>query len=498
MNRLLPRFTPLAIRIAAIVVVVVAVMGLAATYFLVDYLTRDSESNFAKRGQTLSLMLARMVSEGIAEENLDLVNRAAYILDEEDVVQVCVYTEFWHRIEIYPPEREAFHQAQLSPAIRNAAEFFAANREALFFQDQDDPNQHAFFARVLYQPFQDGPALDSGFVVIHLSNTPLHADRAEMLRTHLLVALLFCLVTIMLLVFLLHNQVVKPVKLLRREMEGFMQGGEPPAAATPVRDELDELKHQFGEMAGQIRRREEEALRFRQKLQRSNRELEQFAYIASHDLQEPLRVIASFVQLLEKRQGDKLDPKAREYMGYIVDATGRMKDLINDLLSYSRLATRSQPAVDIALDQILAKAKANLGLLIAEQEAEISSPGPLPTVRAEASQMTMLLQNLLANAIRYHRPGHPPRITITSQRRDQEWLVAVSDNGIGIEERYYERIFRIFQRLHTRDEYPGTGIGLAICQKIIERHQGRIWVESSPGEGSTFYFTLPIGTESRD
>ncbi|MDF1613799.1 sensor histidine kinase [Desulfurivibrio dismutans] len=489
-----PRFIPLAIRISTIVVGVVAAIGLAATVFLVNHLAKDTEAQFVQRGQTLSLILAKLVSEGIAEENLDLVNRASYIIREKDVVQVCVYNEFWGRIEVYPQQTGSVHEPELPPTILAAANFFASSPEARFFYTRDDHGpQHVFFARVFYQPFHDAPPMDAGFVVVHLSDRQLATARREMVRTHLATAALFSLVTILLLVWLLHVQVVKPLKGLHREMEDFTRQGAPPAPPPTVRDEVGELKRQFSEMARTIRRRERESHRFQQELQRSNQELEQFAYVASHDLQEPLRVISGFVQLLEKRQGDKIDAKGREHMAHIVEATGRMKELINDLLSYSRLSTKARPPEAVDLNQVVTRVEANLAQLIAENVAVIDCPEPLPTVRAEAGQMTMLLQNLLTNAVRYRRNDQPPRITITARRENGTWRLAVADNGIGIEQQYFDRIFKIFQRLHTRDEYPGTGIGLAICRKIVERHRGRLWVESTPGRGSTFYFTLPKG-----
>jgi PAS domain S-box-containing protein len=224
-------------------------------------------------------------------------------------------------------------------------------------------------------------------------------------------------------------------------------------------------------------------------LRRSNAELEQFAYVASHDLQEPLRAVAGMVQLLGQRYQGKLDERADEYIGHAVEASQRMQNLINDLLDYSRVGRFGKPFVPTALENSLKVALANLQAVIQESQAQITY-GPLPTVQADPGQLTQVLQNLIGNAIKF-RGDRAPQIQISAEKVEGAWRIAVSDNGIGIEPQYFERIFLVFQRLHTRREYPGTGIGLSLCKKIIERHGGKIWVESQPGQGATFYFTLP-------
>jgi len=225
-----------------------------------------------------------------------------------------------------------------------------------------------------------------------------------------------------------------------------------------------------------------------EELARSNRELEQFAYVASHDLQEPLRMISSYLQLLERRYRDRLDADASEFIGYAVEGASRMRAMINDLLNYSRVTTKAQPLVPVAMDAVLRTALSNLTVAIEESGARITSD-PLPEVQGDSGQLVQLLQNLVANAIKF-RGNEPPRIQLSAGSVPEGWRFSVRDNGIGIEPQYAERIFLIFQRLHTREEYPGTGIGLAVCQKIVERHGGRIWVQSQAGEGSTFHFTL--------
>ena len=223
-------------------------------------------------------------------------------------------------------------------------------------------------------------------------------------------------------------------------------------------------------------------------LTRSNEELQQFAYVASHDLQEPLRMISSYTQLLERRYEGVLDGDAKEFMHYIVDGAARMKQLIEDLLEYSRVGTRSRELQEIESSAALAKALANLRAAQRECGAQVTQ-GPMPRVIADASQLTQLFQNLLANSMKFHG-AEPPRIHVEGETRDEAWVFTVKDNGIGLDNQYAERIFMMFQRLHNKADYPGTGIGLAICKRIVDRHGGRIWVDSRPGGGSTFGFTL--------
>jgi PAS domain S-box-containing protein len=236
---------------------------------------------------------------------------------------------------------------------------------------------------------------------------------------------------------------------------------------------------------------EEKLNRLAEELGRSNAELEQFAYVASHDLQEPLRMIASYVQLLERRYADKLDQDAREYIGFSVDGAKRMQTLITDLLEFSRVTRKGNPFDRVSLDGVCRDALANLAVAAKEAEAKIDVD-PLPEVAGDSVQLTRLMQNLIGNAIKYRHAERACEIAVRASRKGRVWEIRVDDNGIGIDKAYFDRIFVIFQRLHTRADYPGTGIGLALCKKIVERHGGRLWVESEPGAGASFIFTIPV------
>jgi len=251
---------------------------------------------------------------------------------------------------------------------------------------------------------------------------------------------------------------------------------------------------QFATLFSDITRRKEEEemlARYSQELARSNAELERFAYVVSHDLQEPLRMVGSYAQLLARRYQGQLDAQADEFIGYMTDGVMRMQEMIQSLLVYSRVSTRKKPFAPTDCNAVVKRVLTTLHLTIQETGAVVTHD-PLPTVLADEVQLGQLFQNLVGNALKFHGPA-APRVHITARQEGNEWVFAVQDNGIGIDPKYWKDIFDVFRRLHPREEYPGTGIGLAICKKIVERHGGRIWVESQPGEGATFYFTLPRG-----
>ena len=255
---------------------------------------------------------------------------------------------------------------------------------------------------------------------------------------------------------------------------------------------VDVTEHRRAEQA--MAKQAKELALASEELKRSNDELQQFAYVASHDLQEPLRMVGSYCQLLQRRYQGKLGADADEFIGFAVEGAKRMQRLINDLLLYSRVGTKGKPFAAMPMQQVLAGALANLAVAVEEAQAEITHD-PLPTVWGDDVQLTQLMQNLLGNALKF-RDELPVRVHIGIERDGALWRIRVQDNGIGIQPQYADRIFMIFQRLHTRQEYPGTGIGLSICKKIVERHGGRIWVEPAPTKGSMFVFTLPASGDT--
>ncbi len=265
-----------------------------------------------------------------------------------------------------------------------------------------------------------------------------------------------------------------------------------------IRNESKEVTRVVGAMTDLTRQKKnEEALKELNKelenraeeLAATNAELEQFAYVASHDLQEPLRMVSSFLKRLEKKYDDQLDDTAQQYIDFAVDGAQRMRRIILDLLNYSRMNQHEFEKESINLNALLEEIKQLERSVIEESGANIDY-GELPEIKAARTPIQQVFQNLINNAMKYRKPGTNPEITITSKETDGHWQFSVDDNGIGIKEEFQDNIFTIFQRLHTQDEYSGTGIGLSVSQKIVEKHGGKIWVESKEGEGSTFYFTI--------
>ena len=277
---------------------------------------------------------------------------------------------------------------------------------------------------------------------------------------------------------------LRAIALTLGSIAGLGIGVHDARAATRER-EVKRRNEELNEMRGELER----AL---QQVEASNDRLEQFAHAASHDLREPLRMVSSYLRLLERRYADDLDEDAHEFLEFAVDGADRMRDMIDGLLEYSRVETQGNPFRPTDLDAVLDEALADLHVLVQERDAEIVAD-PLPTVHGDATQLRQLIQNLLSNAIEYSEG--PPRVHVSSRKRASAWEVSVRDEGIGIDPDDQANVFTIFQRLHTIEEHPGSGIGLALCKRIVERHGGEIRVESAPGEGSTFSFTVPFGGE---
>ncbi len=284
---------------------------------------------------------------------------------------------------------------------------------------------------------------------------------------------------------------------------GHRLAGEGPADVVGLADDVDSMRLRILSDLEEVERSrirlEEQAKELEIKardLERSNAELEQFAYVASHDLQEPLRKVASFCQLLQRRYEGQLDERADQYIGFAVDGAKRMQSLITDLLSFSRVGRSGAVMSEVALDDVVQSALANLTRRIEDTDARVDV-APLPVVQGEPVLLTAVFQNLIGNALKFHGDD-PPVVHVAAERTDGAWTVSCSDEGIGIDPEYGERIFAIFQRLHPKETYEGTGIGLALCRKIVEHHGGRIWLDSDVPKGTTFRFTLPVEPDPAD
>ncbi len=324
--------------------------------------------------------------------------------------------------------------------------------------------------------------------------------RAVQLRTAALVAVLAILVlTAMIMFWRLRSDLVRPLRGLGEHTRLVADGDFRHEVHGSGASELESLGADIDGMRRRIlaeldRGIEDQILlkEQAQELRRSNAELEQFAYVASHDLQEPLRKVASFCQLLERRYSDKLDDSARQYIAFAVDGAKRMQVLINDLLTFSRVGRLHDRREPVKLDDTLQRGIRNLGGSLEDSDAEVVVPDDLPTVVGDQTLLTMVWQNLIGNALKFREPDRVPRVVIESEESGAECQITVTDNGIGIDPQFADKIFVIFQRLHSRDSYGGTGIGLALCRKIVEHHGGQIWLDTGYSDGTRFILTLPV------
>ncbi|WP_200210492.1 sensor histidine kinase [Micromonospora coerulea] len=323
-------------------------------------------------------------------------------------------------------------------------------------------------------------------------------DRARALRDTLFVAILAALLLSSIVIsVLVRTTMLRPLGRLSASVRQVASGDfdhrlrpEGPADIARLTTDVEAMRQRVVD-ALMVSRRDRDTLEQQAaELRRSNEDLEQFAYVASHDLQEPLRKVASFCQMLQRRYDDQLDDRGRQYIGYAVDGATRMQDLINDLLAFSRIGRVYSDDREVDLAEVFAQAESNLSGPIAEADAEITAD-PLPVVHGDPTLLTMLWQNLLGNAVKFRSPDRAPRIRVTVAEDAAGWSFAVADNGIGIDPRYADKIFLIFQRLHPRGSYHGTGIGLAICKKIVEYHGGTLRLDDGHAEGARFVFTLP-------
>ncbi|MEU1484076.1 ATP-binding protein [Streptomyces sp. NPDC005752] len=329
-------------------------------------------------------------------------------------------------------------------------------------------------------------------------------DDARTTRDRVLIALVAGFVlAVVSLSLLLHRMVGRPLDALRAASDKVRSGAftgkievRGPSDVRAVAAAAEDMRRRLVAELAESQDRETLLAEQTTELRRSNSELEQFAYVASHDLQEPLRKVASFCQLLEKRYGSVLDDRGRQYIDFAVDGAKRMQVLINDLLTFSRVGRVQQSWKPVDLDVALDRALSNLTLAVEDAGAVVAREEPLPELLGDSTSLTMVWQNLIGNAVKFRRADVPCRITVGCVREDDVWHLTVADNGIGIAPEFADKVFVIFQRLHARDEYEGTGIGLSLCRKIIEFHGGRIWLDPEPAEGTLIHFTLPVLPEA--
>ena len=401
------------------------------------------------------------------------------------------------------PDREAW-AGKSAKHIQGIAKILASNKEDTVRKIELDDAKRVY----AYTPLSRTEGIADAWVLVGI---PAEAALAPVHRTLVANLIYLSFVTALAVAaawfggdFFILQKVHALVAATRRLAGGDLK------ARTQVADdrgELGELAHAFDEMAHSLEQRvaerekardqlktlneelEQRVARRTVELKRSNEDLEQFAYVASHDLQEPLRMVTSYMQLLRQRYKGELDADAQEFIAFALDGAERMQRLIVDLLTYSRVGTKAKPPVTIEMSQVVERALTNLTVAIEESGAKISH-STLPVICGDGGQLTQLFQNLIANAIKF-RSERALKIYIDAKPEGNGWHFCVADNGIGIPKKDFERIFIIFQRLHTREKYPGTGIGLSICKKIVERHGGRIWIESEEGQGTTFHFFLP-------
>jgi light-regulated signal transduction histidine kinase (bacteriophytochrome) len=318
---------------------------------------------------------------------------------------------------------------------------------------------------------------------LHIRITAADAQKSTSDSTQLVILVSFLGLAIALLVAIsVTVGISRPLRRLRMAADRIAAGEMVEPGFTDRRDEIGSLSRAMSTMVRSLNQQAGE-------LKRSNGDLEQFAYIASHDLQEPLRMVSGFTGLLQRRYAGKLDADADEFIGFVIGGVNRMQALINDLLSYSRVGREDVAAKPVDMQVVVDQALANLQTAIEERSALVSR-GPLPTVLANQGMLVRVFQNLISNALKFCKADRPI-VRIAAEQHGAEWVFSVADNGIGIDPQYRDRIFLIFQRLHQQGEYPGTGIGLAVVKRIVERNGGRIWLESEPGKGTTFFFTLP-------
>jgi len=525
---------------------VLAVAGILAVQVAVhSYLEYRGDARmlweeFARRGKLHALGVAQAAEYGLLTRDRDELKRVAamsWTPDDTSLLYVAFYDESGDLVTFKDWSGGTATVPQHEPPVAHAS---MGGPEHTGSADYDFHAPVRISREVIGEGAAEPPQSDAGagkaeyaMVMTRRSTRNLMARIAGQQRRMLVInGVVFVAAGLVLSLFA--YRLVRPIRTLVQGTERVAEGDlETPVEVGRRRDELRTLADSFNRMTDQLRRQRREILahsrhlqqkvmertaelaranedlqselaerkraeralqRRTEELTRSNAELERFVFIASHDLQEPLRTVTGYVQLLARRYGGQLDADADKFIEFAVSGTARMSALINDLLAYSRVLRRSKAFEPTDCETLLGEVLDDLRAAIEEAGAEVTHE-PLPTVMADAVQLARVFRNLIGNGIKYH-DAEPPRIHVWAEPQDGVWRFAVRDNGIGIDPKYAEKVFVVFKRLHTRQQYEGTGIGLAIAKRIVERHGGRIWVESQPGKGSTFYFTIPAMEEA--
>jgi signal transduction histidine kinase len=471
--------------------------------------TETIKTELIEKNKTISIHLASSAKNAFWSLNWLFIERQMQeVTSSKDVIF----------LEIMKPNGEAYLASGDTECVKNIPASELMSRERQTVKDMVLSNSGEI-TKLIITPIEIGNERWSLIMVLSLKQIE-EAKKAIIKENIWWGSIIFFLG--MLVSFWFARGMAKPIQQLAEGTKEIAKGNLDFRIKEGGLDEIGNLARSFNKMTENLKktttsrdllakemaerkRAEEELKGYAAELERSNQELEQFAYIASHDLQEPLRMVASYTQLLAQRYRGKLDSDADEFIAYAVDGATRMQGLINDLLTYSRIGTSGKDFEPTDCEAVFDRTLDNLQRAVEESGAKITHD-PLPTVMADDMQLGQLFQNLIGNAIKFRSEEHPS-IHVSCERIEESaignrqsamnkgWVFSVRDNGIGIDPEFTGRIFIIFQRLHKRGEYTGTGIGLAVCKKIVERHGGQIWVESDPGKGSTFYFTIPRRVE---
>jgi signal transduction histidine kinase len=463
--------------------------------------------NLISKGRTLagnnSLALRSMAADNAFVAIRELVSST--LRNDPDVVYG-IYMDGEHRPWVWASRSDASGSAQSGDDLTDSLSLWAGStREVSFRETATDSIRLLEFAAPVEA---EGERL--GTIRYGISTAPMNRAISEAvwgslrrIGLHVIIFVIFMGGIFEWQVWAMRREadtITHPVMELATVANAITAGNYNLAVSTSTNDEVGTLarsleamrttvKGYTEDLEGKVAERTERLNQTMDELKRSNTELEQFAYVASHDLQEPLRMVASYLQLVSRRYGDRIDKDGHEFIAFAVDGSVRMQQLIDDLLSYSRVGTKGKAFVPTACEGVYAKATRNLQIAIEDRNASVTHDA-LPTLPADEGQLVQLLQNLVGNALKFCK-DRPPRVHVSAVKKGVEWEFTIRDNGIGIPKEQFDRVFQIFQRLHPREEYEGTGIGLAVCKKIVERHGGRIWPESEVGVGTTFHFTIP-------